>query len=456
MKTLRSLDLNVVLMVFVCALACSPALGNQVDMKFDCGTADSPLAPGYERLKPTDTYSKAKGFGWESLGARALYHADIPDLHSGQAFQLGENLLAQLNDLNRDSVISTDELAFRADVPNGLYRVKVTIGDMAKVLGSMDVSINGRMIEEHAAAWSPGCYDNAHQRRLTRDPFGWWNPIRTTVRVTEGVVRVSLKGNQTYYDKMIQKQKVEEPAWALEQQRTYNDRFDPYDRIGIDEAPYYYVGWPFVHNSIMAIEIISDIPAPVGQANGRLVLRDDFDCPALTEAVAKFNAKDFDSALEAFRSVTAPEAQAAKACLALWLAGRLETEPDLDLQLVKSAIGVLKKFVDADPNEVQTAEMLIDAERFTLAYKIHIERGDIGVRNHFMENNKAMAWWNMIPPSSPLYYQSQLHFARAAHMLVPYFPTRGTEREIFKMLEKEFPDNRFVKLHLREEWENYG
>jgi hypothetical protein len=41
-------------------------------------------------------------------------------------------------------------------------------------------------------------------------------------------------------------------------------------------------------------------------------------------------------------------------------------------------------------------------------------------------------------------------------MLKPYKPILGTEADIFKRLEKKFPDNRHVKYMLHRKWEPFG
>ena len=46
-------------------LACAPLFAAGVSLRFDCGTADSPLIQGYQRLTAGDTYTKEKGYGWE-------------------------------------------------------------------------------------------------------------------------------------------------------------------------------------------------------------------------------------------------------------------------------------------------------------------------------------------------------------------------------------------------------
>ncbi|MDQ0253192.1 fibronectin type 3 domain-containing protein [Evansella vedderi] len=73
--------------------------------KFDLGTEDSPVAEGYTKVSEFTVYDSEKGFGLDSVaGSRD-----------------------QANNLTRDFVIAGDN-TFKADVPNGHYRVVITSG----------------------------------------------------------------------------------------------------------------------------------------------------------------------------------------------------------------------------------------------------------------------------------------------------------------------------------------
>ena len=41
-----------------------PVWGASSELRFDCGTGDSPIMDGYRRLTAADAYSEQKGYGW--------------------------------------------------------------------------------------------------------------------------------------------------------------------------------------------------------------------------------------------------------------------------------------------------------------------------------------------------------------------------------------------------------
>ncbi|MFC1734602.1 tetratricopeptide repeat protein [Candidatus Hydrogenedentota bacterium] len=450
------------ILVMTLFVVCS-GVANAKILRFDCGTSDSPLMKGYERLTAGDKYSGQNGYGWETQSIRASVAtaASITAAHSeverkSDPKWMFRDWKTQIDDLNTDCISSSDDLVFRADVPDGVYRVTTVVGDMSQHIGSITLSINGDTVAENVAAWSPGSYGPGNHRRILTEPWGWWNPVRSTVKVTGGAIRIKLTKDQSFYDRMIAKQSVEEKAWE-DSFSARGVRRPPYKRVGVKAAPYYYAGWPFVRNSIMAIEISPHRQGIVIGENDKLRATRRLDSPALAEAMAKFNKEDISGAVAALDEVDETDAQAAKAVVALWLAGRLETEFVEDEKLLALAIEILEEAVRDNPKENQLAELLNDAQIFEKAWETHKTRGDAAKdKSHFIENARAISWWWLIPEESPLYYQAQLHIGRSEHMLIPYFPARGTYREIFRKLEKKFPENRFVKYHLHEVWEPYG
>jgi len=407
------------------ALLCCQAAAWE-GLRLDCGPPGSPVMDGCERLTGNDIYGRGRGFGWEGVVPR-----DVPYGYGGY---LGENV----NDLSRDGVMSSDELVFRADVPDGTYRVAVVVGDLTRALGSIDVWMNGKLVAERVTPWGPGSY-----RGLMKTPGGSLRYVRATVPVTDGTVRIRLTKNQSYYDQQLEEQRAEENPYTEWHHK------NPV----ISAPPYYYIGWPFVHNAVMGIEIVPDVPAPVVSEKDRLKVSGDIESGSLGEAISKYNDGDFAGAAKALENVVEPEAQVAKAIVQLWLAGRLEIEEDK--QLVPAALGTLAKYSESHPEEPWAAELVEDAEIFQKAYSTYATRGETG-ENHFVEINKSIALWWLVSEDSPLWYKAQLYSARAAHMLLPYMPTLGVECSILKELEKKFPDNRHVRYLLHWEWEQYG
>ncbi len=417
------------------------------EWRFDCGTADSAVTSGYRRLTAGDTYDATRGHGWEGAKPQGVVFGPPKSPHPrrGLSWEL-DYVKENTNDLNRDGVVSPEDLVFRSDVPNGVYRVTVTIGDLSEPLGSIDVLMNGKLVGEHVAAWTPGIY-----RQFHNTPIGWWTYVRGTVEVKDGIVRIALKKNQAYYDEQMAEQMTWENPTSVYWRKSWNEK----------NPPYFYVGFPFIRNSIMAIEILPFMASPVAGENDKLRATRPLPSQALNEAIAEFNSEDFAGALKALEKVREPEAKVGKAIVQLWLAGRPEVE--MEEELVPAALKVLQEYVAAHPEENGVAEVLQDAEIFQKALTTHLTRGQIRIingeavqRNHFIENDKAIGWWWLIKEDSPLYYKSQLYIARAGHMLMPYIPVLGTAADILKKLERKFPDNRYVKYLLHWQWEPYG
>ena len=398
---------------------------------------------GFRRLSANDGYEASRGYGW--LGGRPM-HLDFqrPVRNRRLRGSFSDQLLQEAydhhrNPLNRDGVMSRQDISFQLDVPNGVYRVAVTMGSLTSAIGSIDLYVNQRLVAEQLAVWSPGGY-----RMLDRTPAGWWTTFRTTVEVTDGTIRIDWKKNQAYYDAQM----AEQATWETPYAQWYHST------PVLQDPPYYYIGHPFVGHSIMAIEVTQHRPGPVVMEDGALRLTEQIESPALKKTIDLFNQKEFKAAVESLQGVRERGAQIAKAVVGLWLSGRLETE--VEQQLVPECVTILRPYIEAHPDEHRLAEFLYEAEIFQKAMQIHVNRGGETESNHFLENDKAIGWWWMIQPDSPLRDKARLHLARAAHMLKPYFPILGTEKRVFLELEKKCPDNRFVKYHLHQEWEPHG
>lgn len=414
---------------------------------FDFGAADSAVTPGYTGVTATDMYDTSRGYGWlgqpPSVVEFPQPEEDMLPHHRSAAKVYANNA----DELKRDAAVSEDDVAFRVDVPNGTYRVTLMIGDLRQRIGSIDVYLNDSLSAEHIAAFTP------QHRNLLNRSLGWWNEVRRTVVVQDGSLRIRLTENQTYYDSEVNRQDVDERKWAA--QFPAAKGVDIYARVGYREPPFIFCGFPFSHHALMGLEVTPHRPAPIAADDDLLRLTEPIESPALAQAIDAFNQRNFNESLTALNEVNEDSAQVARAIVQLWLVGRLEIEQFAGL--LHSALATLRPYCAAHPEENGVAEILEDAETFARALAIHDNRGHITFgEGHFGQNSRAIGYWWLIPETSPVYYRAQLFIARAAHMLVPYLPTRGTERAIFESLEKKFPDNRFVRYQLYQEWENHG
>jgi len=412
----------------------------------DFGPPGSAVQAGYQRAG-AEPWQPELGHGWEgTLPSVIRFEAPPP---AAQPHHRSEALVfEEVGDaLKIDAAVSTEDLVYRVDLPKGAYRVTLSIGDLRQTLGSIDVSFNGEQVAENVAAWAP------RHRTLIRNTLGWWTEVRRTVQVTDGILRIRLTRNESYLRAEMVRQEQVEKAWA--EKFPYSNNVNIYSRVGLREAPYIYAGFPFQHHALMGLTIEPNRPPPVVGAAGSLRLTQPVGSPALLRAIEAFNSGNPRSAAAALEEVTEPRAQVARALVQLWLVGHIDLEPFE--ALLGSALEILRPYVAANPEQNGVAEILRDAETFAHALEIHRKRGHITFgEGHFGQNSRAIGFWWLIPEESPVYDRARLYIARAAHMQVPYLPTRGTERDIFEKLQRKYPDNRFVRYQLTQEWENFG
>jgi len=431
-------------------LATSGAAAERRVFRFDCGTADSPVMDGYERLTAAEQFDAARGYGWESPAAESVVFGEGTPPTIGGSYgwppDLREHWKNSRHALNQDAVVCREDLTFVVHVPPGQYRVALTIGDMGQAIGSMDLYSNDDRLEGPITAWAPKSY-----RMYYLNPGGWSTTVRHTIDAQDGTIRLRLTKNQSYYDEQLALQRTQKTPFALWYHGT------PI----IQEPPYEFIGAPFIHNSIQAIEIAPLVAPPVTQRDGQLVLAAGVSSPALAAAITEFNERKFNESLVSLARVTEPDAQIAKAIVCLYLAGRPECEREM--QLLPEAIQILQPYIQKNPEASVVAEHLQDAQYFMKGLDFHLNRGrmrevngQLVQRVHFIENDKAIGQWLLIRTDSPLYWKAQIRLGRAAYMLKPYPPMISSEKTLFERVLKEFPDNRFAKYFLTRLWEPYG
>ncbi|HKB02491.1 MAG TPA: SdrD B-like domain-containing protein [Gemmataceae bacterium] len=95
-------------------------------LSLDFGTVLSPVASGYVRATDLDSYTLVKGYGWKSGQVRSI------DRLIGSA-------------LVRD-FIATEQTTFVVDVPDGDYKVTLTLGDAVKAHDKMGIFLEGKPV----------------------------------------------------------------------------------------------------------------------------------------------------------------------------------------------------------------------------------------------------------------------------------------------------------------------
>jgi fibronectin type 3 domain-containing protein len=130
--------------------------------QFDCGTSNSPVQAGYSRVTKATAYGSA-GYGWITPPCGSM---DRPECE---------------NRVNRDFVYGTSRRGarvFRIDAKNGLYRVRVVMGDSGAAHHNMMLKANGKIIDDHIESAS-----------------GRWTTKVFSVFVTEGKLDLTFSGS---------------------------------------------------------------------------------------------------------------------------------------------------------------------------------------------------------------------------------------------------------------------
>jgi hypothetical protein len=102
-------------------------------LRFDFGTATSPVAAGYNGVNETTNYTSDLGYGWQAGSVSSV------DRETG-------------SDLTRDLDFGND-LTFAVDLPDGTYDVTVTLGDLGPFQhDQMELSLEGAQVETLSTA----------------------------------------------------------------------------------------------------------------------------------------------------------------------------------------------------------------------------------------------------------------------------------------------------------------
>jgi len=410
-------------------------------LKFDMGTDDSPLSAEFVRVSADRSYDPGKGFGFIG-GPYTSFNTTHPSPHvnfvSPSAALVYEE---RVTDLNRDGVWSDGDLTFRADLPNGKYRVWLTIGHMNKVLGSIQVYANGKLIAEDVQV------RHVRWRSQQGQGYGWFLPVRFTVDVKEGHLEVRLHGDDTEYRRLlaIENEKPKPVSYG-----TYPDHPEKKPR---EYTLLTDIGLPFAGNSILALDIYPYQEPPVRSAEDSLniLVTGERASPETTKAVELFNGGRFEEASATAKKI-GDEDKYERGIIYLALAGRPEL--DGEREMVERAEADLAAVVAERPDDYAAMELLYVARQLRDGVERFYHRGDAGVNGYAMVNMGSMSL-AALQPEDLAYWKGQIYRARIFYMIQPHRWSwvSGAGMDILLEVEKKWPNNRFVKLYLDGEWE---
>lgn len=231
-------------------------------LRFDFGTSESPVKPGWIRVTHETVYPNAEGkyaYGLNRTASSSFDRAGIfvPDWMKGA---IKEKF--PLDDMLRDGVFDKGDLTFRADVPDGEYWLVVSIGDEQATRRNMSVSVNGNTVAEKVT---------------TQTSWGGYATTRTfrqRILATNGKVEIAFKnegdGNSILGIELISF--VPYPI-QFEGEKWYSAQADENLQKGLSALSQ--GKW---QDALAAFEAISD---PLLQANAFLTLSDLLDVPEI-------------------------------------------------------------------------------------------------------------------------------------------------------------------------------
>jgi len=410
-------------------------------LKFDMGTSDSPLSPDFVRVTAHHEYNSDHGFGFVN-GPYTSFNTTEPSPHVNFVSPSAEMVYQErVTDLNRDGVWSDGDLTFRADLPNGKYRVWLTIGHMNKVLGSIQVYANEKLVAKDVQV------RHIRWRSGQGQGYGWFLPIRFTADIDEGYLEIRLHGDDTEYRKLL----------AIENEKPRPVSYGTYPDHP-EKKPREYtlltdIGLPFVGNSILGLEVYPYQEPPIAVADDSLTLAatGKRPSPEMTQVIGSFNAGQYAEASVAAKKIGDSD-RYERGIIYLALAGRPEL--DNEREMAEKADADLAAVVAERPEDYAAKELLYAARQLRDGVERFHHRGDAGVNGYAMACMGSMSL-AALQTDDPVYWKGQIYRARILYMIQPHRWSwvSGAGKDILLEVEKKWPNNRFVKLYLDGEWE---
>jgi hypothetical protein len=426
-------------------------------MLFDMGTDDSPLAEGYIRITAETTYSPQLGYGWTTAG-HTSFTTQTPERE--QHWHVFRDILYDRNvtPFNRDGVEGGEVMNFQIDLPPGKYHVVATIGNMLDPLGSISIYSNDELIAENLAPY-------AIKGRNPWDIlfYGFYLPVRFDVDISGGKLSLSLRGDQSEYD-----------AWLEENPLSPRDSWLVPGRVKgkRSEGPGH-LWLPFERNSIMGIEVHEYRPKPFAMTDGELTF-DPAGVPAdvsangvraLSQVAELFNQGDFAEAEALLDAIEDNALGYARAVAYAWLAGHPQYEKEAALlPKLKKALepylaeypddyrardlrrlsGIFSKATDLVTNRTVSAKVMSKSIQFRAS----------NWESAYFRLYRAVTWFRQMVPGDPYYHKSNIYAARALFMIEPHrwMMGGGMAYAMLREVEEEFPQNRYVRLYLHDDW----
>ncbi|RLF71428.1 MAG: hypothetical protein DRN40_02480 [Thermoplasmata archaeon] len=422
--------------------------------RFDFGPRRSPIMEGWTPVTESSRYTPERGYGLLSpVSSFYVTRRMVPEIRK---FVLERSWVYQQysDNMSVDGVRSESSVAFRVDLPNGTYRVRVWIGDLEKAVYSMNISFNGQWLVEGADAF------HIASRSMYLNPFNYGFRVGYTVvvNVTEGFLTINVTGNDTRYRELLREEMERDPpysylAWMSQGVKKYSS----------GSGPWRYIGGPFTNASVLGVEIYPKHDMPVEECGGTLLPSGSVTSPGVLSAIEEYNRGEMNASyqrwLESLGEDLSGLNRLARAQVGLYLAGNLKLERELEiLPTVERDLLMCQRELSDFP---EVGDMLDLTRRTSRALNYYTKRTEYG-KNHFVECDKAIGLLWTVHPQDPLYPKAMLWCARALYSLDPHRWTSasGTAKDLLERIRPQDPDNKYIRFYLDTDytlpptWEN--
>ncbi|MBN1389463.1 MAG: hypothetical protein JXA22_02360, partial [Candidatus Thermoplasmatota archaeon] len=465
---MRSLSMVHVLVVVVLLTITNPTAssgtgGGETEMledlptlSFDFGTRTSPVESGSEAVTSAMVYDPERGYG-------LLEPADEFQVTGRMLSEVSPSVLQRSwvfgeygDELTVDGLRSEEVVSFRADLPNGTYRVVIWLGDLEKGVYSMNASINDEWLLEGVDA-----FHTVHRSMYfkyypdPRDPakeyinYGMAHPYYLSVNVTDGYVIINVTGNDDRYRDLLADELSADPPYSYSVWMSTNTK-----KYSTGTGPWRYIGGPFTNASVMGLDIYPFPDFPIDGEEGSLTVDEDITSEQVINGISALNLVSPEAAFFHWKNSMEQDLtgrnRLARGQLGMYIAGSLGIDREIEiLERAEADIADIPE-LRGDPARVELLEQLRLANR---GLKYEFERiiyDQENPKNHFYEANKAFILLNMIQPDSPLYPKMQLWAARCLMNLDPHRWTSasGTALDMMEVLRSLDPDNSYIRMYL--------
>ncbi len=427
------------------------AVEDNAVLRFDFGTRASPVMAGWTQVQGGLLYSRGAGYGWEAAHQDFQNFRPPPEI-SPHVLQRSWVIGRYGNDMTVDGVRDAGPMTFMADVPDGDYRVRVTVGDLFYPRYSMNITAEGVQVAGELAA-----FHMVHRSVYQKDARGNWVnygmplPYWFDVTVADGRLDVTFDGTDVlFWDRMDVENRTTPPSSYLTAMSTGGDK------PGGVNPPYRFIGGPHTVNSVLGLEVYRAYEPLLSETPSGLELHPRVTNTTIQGLVDQYNSastfSEYDAVADAVREALYDQetGEFTDAAALNHLMGRLRGNlvADMDPSDLDDWLDGLQELLVDNPRDLGLWELLNQTERYRTALDFIFERVETG-KNHFYENVKAISLLWTFQEGDPLYDSANMWRARALYMLDPHRWTSasGTGADIMEALRPVDPDNPYVRFY---------